>query len=341
MKDSLSSLELYYIVKEMQILLGARIDKVYQPEKTDILLQLYSAKIKKQYLRVLVPKVMYLSKNKPEMTEPGQFCMLLRKHLQMGYIDAVRQIGAERIVEIVVKKLDKSYTLIVELFGKGNLALTTDKIIGVLFAQRFKDRTIRGGIEYEYPPLNQDIKTIAKADFSVGDNPEKDLASTYALGKHYAKEVMATTKGDLLKTAKAMFERELSPRVVNGEILPFELEAFEEGQEYATFSEAIDSVYTEISAVKKKVSPSEIKKKKKLNILKAQKKSLENVQIKIGEAKEKGDQIYEKYQEITAVLTKIKDLQKDNEWNTIRSEIMKEPSVTEFDLKTKNITFTF
>src|SRR3989338_8518179 len=61
MKQELSSLELHRIVAELQTLVGGRIDKIYQPEKGELLFQIYKQGHGKRVLRVMPGRFIYLA----------------------------------------------------------------------------------------------------------------------------------------------------------------------------------------------------------------------------------------------------------------------------------------
>ncbi len=100
-KPELSAIELKAIVTELQILVGARINQIFQI-KNEFFIQLH--KKEKFLLRIEPGKLIYLTKHKPEMEEPSSFCMQLRKHLNGQTILAVEQINAQRIVKISFKQ---------------------------------------------------------------------------------------------------------------------------------------------------------------------------------------------------------------------------------------------
>ncbi len=69
--------------------------------------------------------------------------MLLRKRIKGANVVSITQHNFDRIIEIKVKK-DKYYTIVVELFDKGNIILLDEdnNIILPLKRKRFSDRDI-------------------------------------------------------------------------------------------------------------------------------------------------------------------------------------------------------
>ena len=83
-----------------QLLLGGRIDKIYQPESDEIIMH---ARGKGNNFRILLtshsnhPRLHITNLNKKNPESPPMFCMLLRKHLSGGKIIDVIQPDFERM----------------------------------------------------------------------------------------------------------------------------------------------------------------------------------------------------------------------------------------------------
>ena len=145
---------------------GARIDKIYQPEKDEILLFLRG---RDSTMRLLIsasantPRIHLSSVNKENPATPPQFCIMLRKHLSGGRIVSVEQLGFERVIKIAASSKDEmgypiERVLYCEIMGKySNLILTDgeDKIIGAIKTVDFttsQKRQVLPGMRYELPP---------------------------------------------------------------------------------------------------------------------------------------------------------------------------------------------
>ncbi len=123
------------LAKELQTqLAGARISKIAQPEKDELLLTLKSGA---GQLRLILSAnaslpVAYLTKeNKPSPNTAPNFCMLLRKHLSGGRVRAVTQPGLERVLVLEIEHLDELgdpcvKRLILEIMGKHSNLIFTD-----------------------------------------------------------------------------------------------------------------------------------------------------------------------------------------------------------------------
>ena len=85
---------------------GGRIDKIYQPSRDEILLQIRGKDGPCRLLFSADPaaarlQLTQLPRENP--AEPPMFCMLLRKHLTGGRITQWKQPPMERIAELVVE----------------------------------------------------------------------------------------------------------------------------------------------------------------------------------------------------------------------------------------------
>ena len=115
---------------------GARVDKIYQPSKEELVLTLRHQKGRDQvYIsaRANSPRV-HITHTVPENpAAPPMFCMLLRKRLTGGRLTAIRQQGWERALYFDFDCLNElgdtvSLTLAVEIMGRhSNIILIDEK----------------------------------------------------------------------------------------------------------------------------------------------------------------------------------------------------------------------
>ncbi len=163
---------LYAVRQEMNCLIGARVEKIHQPAREEIIISMrtregsYKVMISASADRARV----HLTEVQPENPKvPPMFCMLLRKHLSGGRISAVTQPPLERMVKLTLDCTDEmgepvQKQLILELMGRNsNLILLgsdgriIDCIRRVDFEQSEK-RQLLPGLFYQDPPA------IGKAD---------------------------------------------------------------------------------------------------------------------------------------------------------------------------------
>lgn len=118
-----------------EALLGARIDKVYQPTKHEIILVLHQkgGAPTKLLLSSLAQeaRVHLVSQTPPNPATPPLFCMVMRKHLEGGKILSIAQQKFERVLEIsceIIDELEEKALrqVIVEIMGKHSNIILID-----------------------------------------------------------------------------------------------------------------------------------------------------------------------------------------------------------------------
>lgn len=166
---SLDGAFLHIVTNELQPLVGARVDKVYQPSREEIVLSLRTFRDGGKKI-VLSANSVSARLNLTEAAfenpqQPPMFCMLLRKHLSGGKLTAIRQDGLERIVSLDFECTNEigdivTNTLIAEIMGRhSNIILVRDgRVIDSI--KRITDdissvRRVLPGIIYEAPPRQQ------------------------------------------------------------------------------------------------------------------------------------------------------------------------------------------
>ena len=164
-----------FIEEQYSFILGARINKIQQPTRREIILTLRKDGRSQPLYINIQPKFYHIcftdEKNyeKKQLSNPKQppmFCMLLRKYLENSKISKVSQVEGERILEFYIETYsetgDKIYLcLAIELMGKhSNIVLYnayTKMIIGCAHnvgSDKSRKRELYGGIPYAYPPSN-------------------------------------------------------------------------------------------------------------------------------------------------------------------------------------------
>ena len=160
------------VINEINVLSGgARIEKVYQPSKDEIIIQMRSFEGGKKLLINAGgnnPRIGFTEATRENPQNPPMFCMLLRKYLNGARLDGVRQAGFERVVFLDFTTRDEmgfecKRVLIVEIMGKYSNLIFADgemKIISALKTVDFTTSSLRQvlpGMRYELPPA-QDKK---------------------------------------------------------------------------------------------------------------------------------------------------------------------------------------
>ena len=371
MKKNLAALELSYVVKELGVLIDAKLDKIYHPCKQVILLQFHITSIGKKILRISVPDYLYLTDYKGKSPEnPSGFCMVLRKNLEQSRLIAIKQFGSERIVELLFEKKEK-HKLFIELFSPGNIVLCKEDgiIISALETKKWKDRTIRGGIEYAFPKREINFFDLKKPELKeLLKSTEKDslvtcLAIDLGLGGVYAEEscllagidkkispkkITEDSLNELVKAIKNLCSGKIKPcsvydkkELVN--ITPFSLELYNEleKKDFKGYNEALDSYFTG-QVKEEKTDESEIAHKKqadKLNkIIDEQKNQIKRMEASVKANNEKAELLYTNYKLIESIITELKKAREKYSWQEIKEKLKGHKIIKEIDEKESKIT---
>ncbi len=148
-------------------LLGARIDKVQQPARDQIVLLLRGD------LRLLInagpnqPRVQLTKVPRENPAEPPMLCMLLRKHLVGGRITEIEQSGLERVVTFTIRNVNElgesgTKKLVLEAMGRRSNLILLDGDGRILDCMRRVEletssaRALLPGLFYQLPaPLGK------------------------------------------------------------------------------------------------------------------------------------------------------------------------------------------
>lgn len=185
------------VVSELkQALIGGRVDKVYQPEKDEILIYIRN---KGENYRLLIssasnnPRIYLTNNTKQNPPGPPMFCMLLRKHLIGGTVLNIEQFNLDRIILMDISALDElgdpsEKTLIIEIMGKHSnlifLEKETLKILDSIKRVSFdmsRVRQILPGNTYVYPPDQDKLNPLmtSKEEFLNLIYAEKQNTHSY------------------------------------------------------------------------------------------------------------------------------------------------------------------
>ncbi|AZN42085.1 Rqc2 family fibronectin-binding protein [Paenibacillus albus] len=122
------------ITHELKACIGARIYKIHQPGPHDLVLQIRGGGVQGKLLisaNPTYPRIHFTEQSFINPLEAPMFCMLLRKHCEGAVIEAVRQVGNERIIHLDVRQRDElgdmSFKrIIIELMGKHSNIILVD-----------------------------------------------------------------------------------------------------------------------------------------------------------------------------------------------------------------------
>ena len=195
---AMSNVDIFTISDELNNLLtGARVDKSFQPSKDIVVMRFHVAGTGRVDLVMQCGSRIHTSKYPLENpTNPPTFPMLLRKRVKGAHVESVTQHNFDRVVEIKVKK-DKYYTIVVELFDKGNIILLDEdnNIILPLKRKHWSTRDISSKKEYIFPEERgiNPIKVSEEEFKNIFIQNESDVVRTLAVngfGSLYAEEII-------------------------------------------------------------------------------------------------------------------------------------------------------
>jgi len=358
---ALSSIELHFLEKELQKLVGAKIDKIFQPAKKELLLQLH--KQGKVLLHVL-PELIWTTQTKQAMPESiSGFCAFLRKKLNQTRLKSVQQLKPERVLLFIFEKVE-TYRLIFELFGNGNIIICDKdgKILAATEMRIWKDRAIKPGEHYKLPKSEYDVFTINQEDFvnvfaESELNISKTLATTLGIGGLYAEEVciraniqpnkLNITKEEgilVFQSLQELLNETPKPCIVMKDekiidIVPIKLEKYGllKQKDFESFSTAIDEVISPKLGAEQK-SQAEVAYEKQIEkvnrMIEMQKKNMVKLEKNIKDNQKKGEYIYESYQELHKLIGEIMELRKTLSWKELKQKI---PQIKDLDEATQSV----
>lgn len=259
-------------------IVGGRINKIYQPTNTEVVLTIRNKRenhslllsIHPSYARFHLTEDIYRNPDEPPM-----FCMLLRKHLGGAIIEDIVQTDLERIVSIEVRGLNEigdqeNKTLVLEIMGRHSnvVLLNEDKstIINCLkhvppFQNRY--RSLIPGAPYIQPPPQNKLNLLTansetflkKLDFNQGKMDRQIVQAITGVSPFIAKELVHRANLGSANVYKTIFQQ-LQEEVINNKFKPMifnqpkedyhviEISYLESGTEYASTNEMLDAFYS-------------------------------------------------------------------------------------------------
>ena len=209
MREQASSFDVARIVRELSSMIGARARKAYQPHYEQVVIRLNPKGSPSSDLVIVSGRRLYLSqRDRPMPSQPSQFAMVLRKHLNNSRLIEVEQLGFDRIVSMTFEHGSGKLKLIIELFRDGNVLLLDEQgiIIQPLTHAKYASRSLKRGVKYIPPPAAVDPREINRVKLDkLLDESDDDLIRTLAargnLGRIYGSAICAAA--DLEENLKA------------------------------------------------------------------------------------------------------------------------------------------
>ncbi len=196
----LDALCLSGVVHELQnALSGAKIDKIYQPGRDEVVLALRAPAGNVKLLLSANPShprahLTQISRENPD--KPPMFCMLLRKHLQGARILELNQPPLERILEFRLEALDElgdrvERRLVLEAMGRHSNLILLDGEGRIMDCLRRVDsdmsarRQVLPGLFYRLPPAQEKLAPSsldrAALESALAAAPEESQADKWLL----------------------------------------------------------------------------------------------------------------------------------------------------------------
>lgn len=200
---ALDGIFLYHLKNEISdFALDSRVDKVYQPSKDEIVINLRSRQGSKKLLlscNADAARIHFTEFPPENPSKPPMFCLLLRKRLTGAWVTEIEQYNLERILKINFSGTDElgdktNYSLIIEIMGKYSNIIFIDKDGKIIDSMKRVDenkshiREVLPGVTYVAPPKQDKLNIFT-------DDIEKIRKKIADSRKGMYKAVMETVKG--------------------------------------------------------------------------------------------------------------------------------------------------
>ncbi len=350
---SLNSIEIHYLIRELQQLVGGRIDTIYHLDKKDFLFQFHVPNEGRKLVRFRIPYLFYFMSEKPQTPQsPSSYCMHLRKKLEQSRVVSISARAIDRVVEILVDAKEGRLMLLFEFYSKGNLYLAKDDL--TVISSLDKEHSIAYGEKYPSPERVPLLRELLVQKSTLDGGIGIILAKSSGLGRLYSEELCRRANVDSSSTTLdqeeigrlVRLDPELFLQPIQGihylfegkivEATPFLLQQYAsyESKSYATYSQALETLPDE-SAPKKEGTT---KGKKYLTIIEKQEQSIKSLESEILENQKKGEVIYTHYQELQGILSKFKAALLAHNLQELQTHITPRSIVCEISTRKKTLT---
>lgn len=353
MKNTLSSLDIKYCVKELKEIPVAWTGKIYEIDGT-FLFKFEPLDGKRKDLIIEPGRRIHLTFLKHDTPKkPSSFAMLLRKHLTDSKLTEITQPDMERIVQLKFERKTEVKTLIAELFGSGNLILCDEnrEIVKPYREKTWDKRELKPGREYKLPPKKgKNISTMKGQELEEILSEEEDLvrglARNLSIGGSIAEEICfkaGISKEEkpenlsdpdyqsLFSGIKDLLAKEPSPRIVYEDekplsVVPFPFGIYSElnAKTFKSFNQALDNYFQKISE-RRIENKKEKKLQEKIDSVKSRKKRqkryLQELKTDLKGTKAKADAISKHHESIDFALENLENMRKSKNWNEIEKEV--------------------
>lgn len=200
---ALDGIFLYHLKNEIaQFAIDSRVDKIHQPSKDEIIINLRSRQGSKKLLlscNADAARIHFTEFPPENPAKPPMFCLLLRKRLAGAWVTDIEQDNLERILKINFSGTDElgdktNYSLIIEIMGKYSNIIFVGKDGKIIDSMKRVDenkshiREVLPGVTYVAPPEQDKLNIFT-------DDIEKIREKIAQSRKGMYKAVMEAIKG--------------------------------------------------------------------------------------------------------------------------------------------------
>lgn len=200
---ALDGIFLYHLKNEIaQFAIDSRVDKIHQPSKDEIIINLRSRQGSKKLLlscNADAARIHFTEFPPENPAKPPMFCLLLRKRLAGAWVTDIEQDNLERILKINFSGTDglgdkTNYSLIIEIMGKYSNIIFVGKDGKIIDSMKRVDenkshiREVLPGVTYVAPPKQDKLNIFT-------DDIEKIREKIAQSRKGMYKAVMEAIKG--------------------------------------------------------------------------------------------------------------------------------------------------
>ncbi|MEC1179410.1 NFACT RNA binding domain-containing protein [Metasolibacillus meyeri] len=197
------------MAQELQQLTTGRITKIHQPNAMEVVLHIRANGANHKLIISIHPSYARIHVTEQAIdnpAEPPMFCMLLRKHLEGGFIHAITQDGTERILHMLIESKNEigdpiMRKLIIEIMGRHSNCILVDadndKILDSLKhlpPSLNSYRTVLPGQAYIAPPAQHKVNPYETTgeDFFAEPKSAKEVVAHFAgFSPLHAEELLA------------------------------------------------------------------------------------------------------------------------------------------------------
>lgn len=229
---------------ELQQLVSGRISKIHQPNSQEIVLHIRAAGKNSRLLISIHPsysRIHVTNEAIDNPSEPPMFCMLLRKHLEGGFISSISQLEMDRVIILRVESKneigdDMVRELHIEIMGRHSNVILVDP----------ERNLILDSLKHLSPSVNS-YRTILPGQPHIAP-PKQDKLNPYEVDESMLNELLDTD--DISKTILSQLAgfsplqaKELTYRLADSNESKYEvyrkfLDAFNNAQPKGTYVES-------------------------------------------------------------------------------------------------------